>query len=223
MNLAVKYEPQAKCGRAGSARRGVQGASCPLQRVDNERKQKSKRSKQSAVRHLENKILQANCNLRNIHKQFGQRNSGEQHKGRQQSDFAEPNAGGFPKRITRTKKFFDPTIFQKCWRGSGRVALIAARRQRNPCAMLLAHGAGGEKSDSFSRRGEQDRPALFPESSKQQSCNCSGGTVTMKYYLTEILTPRENGLPHPAKGGSTPAFACQRAAIAPLPCSNLQS
>ena len=30
MNLAVKYEPQAKCGRAGSARRGV----CPLQRVD---------------------------------------------------------------------------------------------------------------------------------------------------------------------------------------------
>ena len=58
------------------------------------------------------------------------------------------------------KKFFDPAIFQKCWRGSGRVALIAACRQRNPCAMLLAHGAGGEKSDSFSRRGEQDRPAL---------------------------------------------------------------
>ena len=58
------------------------------------------------------------------------------------------------------QKFFDPTIFQKCWRGSGRAALIAARRQRNPCAMLLAHGAGGEKSDSFSRRGEQDRSAL---------------------------------------------------------------
>ena len=50
------------------------------------------------------------------------------------------------------QKFFDPTIFQKCWRGSGRVALIAARRQRNPCAMLLAHGGGGEKSESFSRR-----------------------------------------------------------------------
>ena len=97
MNLAVKYEPQAKCGRAGSARRGVQGASCPLQRVDNERKQKSKRSKQSAVRHLENKILQANCNLRNIHKQFGQRNSGEQHKGRQRSNSAEPYAVGFSK------------------------------------------------------------------------------------------------------------------------------
>ncbi|MCI5553653.1 MAG: hypothetical protein MR378_01970 [Ruminococcus sp.] len=33
---------------------------------------------------------------------------------------------------------------------------------------------------------------------------------------------RENGLSHPAKGGSTPAFACQYAAIAPLPCLNLQ-
>ena len=38
----------------------------------------------------------------------------------------------------------------------GRVALIAARRQRNSRAMLLAHGGGGEKSGSFSRRGEQD-------------------------------------------------------------------
>ena len=33
---------------------------------------------------------------------------------------------------------------------------------------------------------------------------------------------RETDLPHPAKGGFTPAFACQRAAIAPLPCPNLQ-
>ena len=33
---------------------------------------------------------------------------------------------------------------------------------------------------------------------------------------------RENGFQCPAKGGSTPAFACQRAAIAPLPCPNLQ-
>ncbi len=33
---------------------------------------------------------------------------------------------------------------------------------------------------------------------------------------------RETDLPHPAKGGSTPAFAYQRAAIAPLLCPNLQ-
>ena len=64
------------------------------------------------------------------------------------------------------EKFFDPTIFQKCWRGSGRVALIAARRQRNPRAMLLAHGGGGEKSDSFSRRGEQDRNVINLTSSQ---------------------------------------------------------
>ena len=81
---------------------------------------------------------------------------------------AEPDSDGIPRSEVSNpepqadKKFFDPTIFQKCWRGSGRAALIAARRQRNPRAMLLAHGAGGKKSDSFSRRGEQDRPALFP-------------------------------------------------------------
>ena len=79
---------------------------------------------------------------------------------------AEPDSGGIPRsevsnpKPQATEKFFDPAIFQKCWRGSGRVALIAARRQRNLCAMLLAHGGGGEKSDRFSRRGEQDRPAL---------------------------------------------------------------
>ena len=79
---------------------------------------------------------------------------------------AEPDAGGIPRsevfdyKPQANKKFFDPTIFQKCWRGSGRAALIAARRQRNPRAILLAHGAGGEKSDRFSRRGEQDRSAL---------------------------------------------------------------
>ena len=44
----------------------------------------------------------------------------------------------------------------------------------------------------------------------------------MKYYFIENLAPRENDFQRPAKGGSTPAFACQRAAIAPLPCPNLQ-
>ena len=66
------------------------------------------------------------------------------------------------KRAAGNQKFFDPTIFQKCWRGSGRAALIAARRQRNPRAILLAHGVGGEKSDRFSRRSEQDRRLVRP-------------------------------------------------------------
>ena len=59
---------------------------------------------------------------------------------------------------------------------------------------------------------------------------CETGT-TNKYLATvpgeqlqrkENPALRENGLQRPAKGGSTPAFACQHAAIAPLPCLNLQ-
>ena len=48
------------------------------------------------------------------------------------------------------------------------------------------------------------------------------GEQLQQRYLTENHALRKNGLPRPAKGGSTPAFACQRAAIAPLPCPNLQ-
>ena len=48
---------------------------------------------------LETEKIQKNENLRKIEKEFGQRNSGEQHKGRQRSDSAEPYADGFPKSI----------------------------------------------------------------------------------------------------------------------------
>ena len=44
----------------------------------------------------------------------------------------------------------------------------------------------------------------------------------IRVAFLEELSLRENGLQRPAKGGSTPAFAYQHAAIAPLPCSNLQ-
>ena len=40
--------------------------------------------------------------------------------------------------------------------------------------------------------------------------------------LQKILLLEKPDFQRPAKGGSTPAFACQRAAIAPLPYSNLQ-
>ena len=43
----------------------------------------------------------------------------------------------------------------------------------------------------------------------------------MQMVFLEATSLRENGLSRPAKGGFTPAFACQRAAIAPLPCPNL--
>ena len=42
-----------------------------------------------------------------------------------------------------------------------------------------------------------------------------------RYFVNDAS--KENGLSRPAKGGSIPAFACQRAAIAPLPCPNLHS
>ena len=48
------------------------------------------------------------------------------------------------------------------------------------------------------------------------------GEQLQRKCLTEKPAPRENGLQRPAKGGSTPAFAYQHAAIAPLPCLNLQ-
>jgi hypothetical protein len=44
----------------------------------------------------------------------------------------------------------------------------------------------------------------------------------IQVVFLRAISSRENGLSHPAKGGSTPAFAYQRAAIAPLPCLNLQ-
>ena len=47
------------------------------------------------------------------------------------------------------------------------------------------------------------------------------GEQLQQGYLTENPALRKTNLQCPAKGGSTPAFACQRAAIAPLPCLNL--
>ena len=49
-----------------------------------------------------------------------------------------------------------------------------------------------------------------------------GEQLQRNITLQKILAPRKNNFQRPAKGGSTPVFACQRAAIAPLPCLNLQ-
>ena len=60
-----------------------------------------------------------------------------------------------------------------------------------------------------------------PANSTQADSEAILPNRTQLVFLRAILL-RENGLSRPAKGGSTPAFACQRAAIAPLPCPNLQ-
>ena len=59
-----------------------------------------------------------------------------------------------------------------------------------------------------------------------EAVNNNLATVPVEQLQRECLTEnpalRENGLQRPAKGGSTPAFAYQHAAIVPLPCLNLQ-
>ena len=53
--------------------------------------------------------------------------------------------------------------------------------------------------------------------------NCYTKKLFSCLWLVIENTPlRKNGLSRPTKGGSTPAFVYQRAAIAPLPCLNLQ-
>ena len=62
--------------------------------------------------------------------------------------------------------------------------------------MILTHGGGGEKSDSFSRQGEQDRPVLWNLSNKQISCNCSRRTVATEIFLGKtIFNVRQKGVP----------------------------
>ena len=65
---------------------------------------------------LKTKKLLVNCNLRKIHKQFGQHNTGEQHTGRQRSDSAELDSGGFPKSSvsheTKQESFLGKTVFR---------------------------------------------------------------------------------------------------------------
>ena len=128
------------------------------------------------------------------------------------------------KRAAGNKKFFDPTIFQKCWRGVGEQPTFAKQ--------MKLHSKLQQKSKKKSEKLQ------LP--SKSEGCNkiqgfrgnCSSqGKLGMCPSLAEpdsggfprTIALRENGLQHPAKGGSTPAFACQRAAIVPLPCPNLQS
>ena len=77
------------------------------------------------------------------------------------------------------------------------------------------------KATAFRGGANKTAPPCFPETISNNLA-----TVPVEQLQRECLTEnpalRENGLQRPAKGGSTPAFAYQHAAIAPLPCSNLQ-
>ena len=76
------------------------------------------------------------------------------------------------------------------------------------------------KARAFRGGANKTAPPCFPK-----AVNSNFATVPVEQLQRNTSTKyilRENGLQRPAKGGSTPAFACQRAAIAPLPCPNLQ-
>ena len=79
------------------------------------------------------------------------------------------------------------------------------------CPSLAEPDSGGFSRNSVCNYEPQAK--IFP---------CSSETGENEILFTRNNALRENNLQHPAKGGSTPAFACQRAAIAPLPCLNLQ-
>ena len=103
----------------------------------------------------------------------------------------------------QNKKFFDPTIFQKCWRGVGEQPTFAEQ--------IKLH----KKSQQKLKRESRCAPAL------PNRIQVVFLRVCFTWNMTRMIL-RKNNLQHPAKGGSTPAFACQYAAIAPLPCLNLQ-
>ena len=77
------------------------------------------------------------------------------------------------------------------------------------------------KATAFRGGANKTAPPCFPKAVNSNLATVPGEQL-QREYLTENPALRENGLQRPAKGGSTPAFAYQHAAIAPLPCLNLQ-
>ena len=89
---------------------------------------------------LKTKKLQANCNLRNIHKQFGQHNTGEQHKGRQRSDSADPFAIDFPRSsVSCETSLLEKTIFRIRQKGVPPLLLPASVLQLPRCLVRICN------------------------------------------------------------------------------------
>ena len=77
------------------------------------------------------------------------------------------------------------------------------------------------KAKAFRGGANKTAPPCFPK-----AVNSNLATVPVEQLQRNTSTKyilRKNDCQRPAKGGSTPAFAYQRAAIAPLPYSNLQA
>ena len=79
------------------------------------------------------------------------------------------------------------------------------------------------KAKAFRGGANKTASPCFPKAINGHLATVPVEQLQRNITLQKILAPRKNNFQRPAKGGSTPAFACQRAAIAPLPYSNLQS
>ena len=78
------------------------------------------------------------------------------------------------------------------------------------------------KAKAFRGGANKTASPCFPKAINGHLATVPVEQLQRNITLQKIFVPRKNDLQRPAKGGFTPAFACQRAAIAPLPCSNLQ-
>ena len=78
------------------------------------------------------------------------------------------------------------------------------------------------KAKAFRGGANKTASPCFPKAINGHLATVPVEQLQRNITLQKILAPRKNNFQRPAKGGSTPAFACQRAAIAPLPCLNLQ-
>ena len=78
------------------------------------------------------------------------------------------------------------------------------------------------KAKAFRGGANKTASPCFPKAINGHLATVPVEQLQRNITLQKILAPRKNNFQRPAKGGSTPDFACQRAAIAPLPCPNLQ-
>ena len=71
------------------------------------------------------------------------------------------------------------------------------------------------KATAFRGGANKTAPPCETLAANEYLATVLGEQLQRNITLQKILALRKNNLSRPAKGGSTPAFACQRAAIAP--------
>ena len=79
------------------------------------------------------------------------------------------------------------------------------------------------KATAFRGGANKTAPPCFPKAVNSNLVTVPAEQLQRNITLQKSLLLGKTVFHIRQKGGSTPAFAYQRAAIAPLPCSNLQS